>query len=124
MLAVYILSTFVLSFSTTSCLFSKSISSLGTFLSNFARHSSFLLISLLSTFPPITLQSYPIVWAQLGSIALGALVAVITGLDVAPFSRHISFSRIKELVQYGKYIVGTYFSTSMIRTVDQVMLKA
>lgn len=126
MLAIYVLSTFVMSLSHHFLAIQQAhLQFHGTFFANLARHSSlFAYVAFIYFSPHHTHDLVSIVWAQFGSILLGALVAVITGFRVARFSRHISFSRIRELVRYGKYIVGTYFSTSMIKTIDQVMLGA
>ncbi|MEM9984630.1 MAG: flippase, partial [Bacteroidota bacterium] len=63
-----------------------------------------------------------LVYAHLGSILVGAVVAAFTGRKYANFTLTLSWGRVKEIIDYGKWVVGTYLSTTLIKSIDQVLL--
>ena len=63
-----------------------------------------------------------LVYAHLASIVAGALAAAFTGRKYANFAPGLSWVRIKEIIAYGKWVVGTFLSTTLIKSIDQVLL--
>lgn len=124
LLLIYIASTFAMSFSHHFLAVQQAhLKFQGTFLSNFARHSSFFAYVAVVYFSPgWEPKLHQLVWAQMISILIGALVAIGTGWSEARLSRHLSLGRMRDIVAYGKFVIGTYLGTSLIKTIDQVML--
>lgn len=94
----------------------------GTFWSNFAREGLFFAYVVASYFTwgldLVQLASFQIIAAILGSF-----VAYITTAKVFfLFSKKIDWSWVKELFNFGKYVLGTSMSSMIIKSIDTFML--
>jgi lipopolysaccharide exporter len=124
LLAIYIVTTFVLTIYYHFLSVQQAhLKFQGTFWANLARHSSFFVYVLwIYLSPDRAYDLVQLVWVQLGTIGFSAVVAVAMGWRYARFSLRVHLSRMREIIQYGKFVVGTNLSTTSIKTVDQVML--
>jgi len=95
----------------------------GMFLSTFFRQGAFFTyVAYIYFFANKEYDLLHLTWGQAWAALLGALIAVLTGLPYAKFALYLKKSWLGELLNYGKYVVGTNLGITLIRTVDQFIL--
>lgn len=124
LLSIYLLTTLFLSFFFQYAFIQQAnLQFRGMFLATFLRHGSFFAFVAWSYFGGgKELDLHALVWGQAGAALLGAAVAMATGWRYAHFEWRLSLPWMRELIKFGKFVVGTNLGITLIRTVDQFML--
>ena len=97
----------------------------GLFWSNFVRKGLFFLFILVHfVLPTADLSLMDLVIFQIFTTLAGSLTSLYFGRKYLQFSRYINWSRVYQLFQYGKFVMGTNLSTMLYKTIDKIMLSA
>lgn len=91
---------------------------------NFVRHAGFLVIVLYLLYGGVGVNLNNLVAGQAISVAVSLLIGVLILIKHIKFSKHITKKWLKELFEFGRYVVGTNLGTIIFKSTDQMMLGA
>lgn len=95
----------------------------GIFYSNVAREGAFFLFVLLGFLTDLyPLKLTYLAFVQIGTAAIGAVVAWYFGREYLTFSYNLDRWWFRWLYHYGKYVIGTNLASMFIKSIDQMMI--
>ncbi|WP_373514960.1 flippase [Persicitalea sp.] len=96
----------------------------GIFITGLVRQVFFFLFVGITYYLNYPVQLIELVWVQVFSVVAATLLAYFFVRDKLRFSRSVSRAWVEKLFGYGKYAFGTFVSSMLSGTLDQMMLGA